>query len=94
MAFTTLVIGHLNILTITFAPILVGIAIDFGVHLIARYEEELRRGLLAEEAMRKAMVFTGLGIVTDVDDRRRVSPWRPLTFVGFRKWALSVAVAC
>ena len=64
MAFTTLVIGHLNILTITFAPILVGIAIDFGVHLIARYEEELQRGRPVEEAIRKAMVFTGLGIVT------------------------------
>ncbi len=64
MAFTTLVIGHLNILTITFAPILIGIAIDFGVHLIARYEEELQHGQSVEEAMRKAMVFTGLGIVT------------------------------
>lgn len=64
MAFTTWAIGHLNILTITFAPILVGIAIDFGVHLIARYEEELQRGQLVEDAMRKAMVWTGLGIVT------------------------------
>jgi hypothetical protein len=64
MAFTTLVVGHLNILTITFAPILVGIAIDFGVHLIARYEEELQRGRPVEEAIQKAMVFTGLGIVT------------------------------
>jgi hopanoid biosynthesis associated RND transporter like protein HpnN len=64
MAFTTLVIGHLNILTITFAPILVGIAIDFGVHLIARYEEELQRGRSAEAAMQKAMVLTGQGIFT------------------------------
>ena len=64
MAFTTLVIGHLNILTITFAPILVGIAIDFGVHLIARYEEELQRGRSAEAAMEKAMVLTGQGIFT------------------------------
>lgn len=64
MAFTTLVIGHLNILTITFAPILVGIAIDFGVHLIARYEEELRQGRNAEEAMRKALILTGQGIFT------------------------------
>ena len=64
MAFTTLVIGHLNILTITFAPILVGIAIDFGVHLIARYEEELQKGSPAEAAMRKAMILTGQGIFT------------------------------
>jgi hopanoid biosynthesis associated RND transporter like protein HpnN len=64
MAFTTLVIGHLNILTITFAPILIGVAIDFGVHLIARYEEELRRGRSEVEAMTTAMVFTGHGILT------------------------------
>jgi len=64
MAFTTFVIGHLNILTVTFAPILVGIAIDFGVHLIARYEEELQLGKSVDDAMRKAMVLTGQGIFT------------------------------
>lgn len=64
MGFTTLVVGHLNILTITFAPILIGLAIDFGVHLITRYEEELRRGRSEREAMELAMVNTGLGIFT------------------------------
>lgn len=64
MAFTTAVVGHLNILTITFAPILIGLAIDFGVHLVTRYEEELRYGRSEEEAMMKAMVFTGQGIFT------------------------------
>ena len=44
LAFTTLTVGHLNILTITFVPMLIGLAIDFGVHLITRYEEELRHG--------------------------------------------------
>ncbi|MDH7502047.1 MAG: MMPL family transporter, partial [Verrucomicrobiota bacterium] len=34
VGFTTLAIGHLNILTVTFLPILVGLAIDFGIHLI------------------------------------------------------------
>ncbi len=64
LAFTMLVVGHLNILTITFLPILIGLAIDFGVHLITRYEEELRHGHSEEDAMRKAMVFTGQGIFT------------------------------
>jgi uncharacterized protein len=62
MGYTTLVVGHLNILTITFAPILIGLAIDFGVHLITRYEEELRRGREQREAMRLAMVNTGGGV--------------------------------
>jgi predicted RND superfamily exporter protein len=37
MAFTTLVVG-LNVLG-AFVPILIGLAIDFGVHLVTRYEE-------------------------------------------------------
>ena len=64
LAFATLTIGHLNILTITFVPILIGLAIDYGVHLIARYEEELRHGKSEEAALTKAMVFTGQGIFT------------------------------
>lgn len=64
MGYTTLTIGHLNILTVTFLPILIGLAIDFGVHLITRYEEELRHGKSELEALEKAMVNTGLGIFT------------------------------
>ncbi|HVU07492.1 MAG TPA: MMPL family transporter [Verrucomicrobiae bacterium] len=64
LAFATLTVGHLNVLTITFVPILIGLAIDFGVHLVTRYEEELRRGKTAEAALTKAMVFTGQGIFT------------------------------
>jgi predicted RND superfamily exporter protein len=64
MGFTTLAVGHLNILTVTFAPILIGLAIDFGIHFITRYEEEIRNHRGPVEAVEKAMVFTGQGIVT------------------------------
>ncbi len=64
LGFATLVIGHLNILTITFVPILIGLAIDFGVHLVTRYEEELRLGAGEPQALAKAMRFTGRGIIT------------------------------
>src|SRR3954471_1058945 len=64
MGFTTLTVGHLNILTITFVPILIGLAIDFGVHLITRYEEELRHGRGERYALEKAIVNTGMGIFT------------------------------
>lgn len=64
MGFTTLAVGHLNILTITFLPMLVGMAIDFGIHLVTRYEEELRHGRHEREAMVKAIVNTGQGIFT------------------------------
>ncbi|HEY5915739.1 MAG TPA: MMPL family transporter [Verrucomicrobiae bacterium] len=64
MAFATATVGHLNILTITFVPILIGLAIDYGVHLISRYEEELRRGRTEQAALVKAIVYTGQGIFT------------------------------
>ena len=64
LGFATFTVGHLNILTITFVPILIGMAIDFGVHLIARYEEELREGRNERMALVKALVITGTGILT------------------------------
>jgi hypothetical protein len=64
LAFTTATVGHLNILTVTFLPILIGLAIDFGVHLITRYEEELRNGKSQEAALRRAMIYTGQGVFT------------------------------
>ena len=64
LAFTTLTVGHLNVLTLPFVPMLIGLGIDYGVHLITRYEEELRHGKTEEAALTKAMVFTGQGIFT------------------------------
>lgn len=64
MGYTTVVVGHLNILTITFVPMLIGLAIDFGVHLITRFEEELRQGASDLEALNRAVVNTGQGIFT------------------------------
>jgi uncharacterized protein len=64
MGFATLTVGHLNVLTITFLPMLIGLAIDYGVHLISRYEEELRHGKSEEAALTKAIVYTGQGILT------------------------------
>ncbi|MAT15103.1 MAG: hypothetical protein CMJ46_07510 [Planctomyces sp.] len=35
--FTTAAIGHLNILSVSFAAILIGLGIDFGIHYLSRY---------------------------------------------------------
>ncbi len=43
---------------------MIGLAIDFGIHFITRYEEEIRNRRGPVEALEKAMVFTGQGIVT------------------------------
>lgn len=64
LAFAALTVGQLNILTITFVPILIGLSIDFSVHLITRFEEELRLGADKARALRKALIFAGGGILT------------------------------
>jgi len=40
---TTLFIGHLNLLSVTFAPMLLGLGIDYGAHWFARFSEERHR---------------------------------------------------
>ena len=37
--YVTLAIGHLNILSVSFGVILIGLGIDFGIHYVARYQQ-------------------------------------------------------
>ena len=59
---TTLTIGHLNILTIVFMPMLVGLG-DHSIHFIARFEEERRAGRSLREGLERTLAGTGMGIV-------------------------------
>jgi hopanoid biosynthesis associated RND transporter like protein HpnN len=64
LGLTTLTIGHLNILSIVFMPLLVGLGIDYGSYVLARYEEERARGRGVREALTETLVTTGPGVVT------------------------------
>lgn len=59
MAFTTLAIGHLNLLTVTFATILMGLGIDFGIHFLYRYDEERAKTADILAAMQATMRGAG-----------------------------------
>jgi hopanoid biosynthesis associated RND transporter like protein HpnN len=39
-AVATLAVGHLNLLSVVFAPLMLGITIDYGIHWFCRLEEE------------------------------------------------------
>ncbi len=43
LGLTTLTIGHLNFITVTYIPMLMGLGIDFAIHLLFRLNEESRR---------------------------------------------------
>jgi len=53
----------LSIVTITIASIMIGIGIDYGVHITHRVREELAKGFSKIEATRIAIEKTGLSLV-------------------------------
>lgn len=60
--FTTLAVGHLNLLSAVFTSVLAGIGINFPIHLMARYDEARARGAAMPEAIELAVVNTGAGV--------------------------------
>ncbi len=63
MGWTTLTVGHLNILSATFAVMLIGMG-DYGVLWVMRYESERKRGQDVESALRQTAVCVGTGTLT------------------------------
>jgi hopanoid biosynthesis associated RND transporter like protein HpnN len=59
----TLVIGHLSLFSVVFISIVIGIAIDYGVYLLFRYEEELFLGRNLREALEITAARTGPGVL-------------------------------
>ena len=56
--FAALAIGHLNMISVAFAVLFVGLAVDFGIHFVLRYREELGR---SEPAAALAAAMGGVG---------------------------------
>jgi hypothetical protein len=64
LAVAALFIGRLNILTSAFAAILIGLGIDFAIHLYDRYHSERSLGLDPQHAMERTLTETGSGVLT------------------------------
>jgi len=64
MGYTTVTVGHLNMITITFAVMILGLGVDLGIQFIARYEEELSKGAPRADAVRLVIQHTGPSILT------------------------------
>ncbi len=61
--FAAITVGHLNMLSVVLAPMLIGIGMDYGIHLLARYEEERGHGHSIREALERAFEGAGPGIL-------------------------------
>lgn len=58
-AFATFAIGSLNLMSVAFAVLFIGLSVDFGIHFALRYREEVSRGLGHDEALRAAGAGVG-----------------------------------
>lgn len=61
---TAVTIGHLNILSLSFAVILIGLGIDFAIHYLSRYLQLRHEGEGLYDALVNASGSVGTGIVT------------------------------
>ncbi len=57
--FATLAIGHLNLLSIAFTPMLLGLGIDYDIHWFARYTEERQRTASTRHGLSRTMEAMG-----------------------------------
>jgi hopanoid biosynthesis associated RND transporter like protein HpnN len=62
--YATLVVGHLNLLSITFTATLIGVGIDYGTYYVSRYIQLRREGTDCEAALRKTTRIAGPAIIT------------------------------
>lgn len=63
LAFAAVTVGKLNMITSSFGALLVGLGIDFGIHIVSRYDEAVQAGADREDAMGETFAALGSPIV-------------------------------
>ncbi|MGA7303795.1 MAG: outer membrane lipoprotein-sorting protein [Rhodothermales bacterium] len=61
--FSAVTVGSLNLMTSMFAVILIGLGIDYNIHVISAYSEHRSEGQSIGESLRLALTKSGNGIV-------------------------------
>jgi len=84
-AVTRLVIGHLNIISGFLVAILMGLGIDYGIHLYIRFKQELLKGRSIPEA--SEIVVTQVGRSGAISMLTTISVFSILSFSDFLGFA-------
>ena len=58
-AFATAAIGHLNIISIAFAILYIGLGADFAIHFLLRHREIIERGVSKKDAIYESGIVAG-----------------------------------
>lgn len=64
LGLTTITLGHLNLLSMVFALILIGLGIEYGVHFLFRYQAERAQGFEVEKSIQNTINSTLPAIFT------------------------------
>ncbi len=89
LGFTSLFVTRITQVTLTFAAILIGLGIDFSIHLYNRYLEDIRLGHSTEFALTNAIYNTGPSIFAGAVTTGLAFFGMALTeFEGFRELGL------
>lgn len=62
--FATITVGSLNIMTSMFSVILIGLGVDFSIHIISVYSEGREAGESISQALKSTLLKSGNGIIT------------------------------
>lgn len=62
-AFAAATVGKLNLLSVAFAVLYIGLAVDFGIQFCVRYRDERHRHDALDEALRRAARGVGLSLL-------------------------------
>jgi len=62
-AFAAACVGQLNIISIAFAVLYIGLSVDFSIHYLLRYREDLGTGAINQAALRAAAGEVGVSLI-------------------------------
>lgn len=62
-AFAAAAVGQLNLISIAFGVLFIGLGVDFSIHLGMHFQDELRRGAEPVQALRSAIDEVGLSLL-------------------------------
>ena len=82
VGFTTLTVGSLNILSAMFAPILIGLGVDYNIYFLERYGEERAKGRNPFDALEGT--FRSVGGPTATGALTTVVAFYSLTLTNFK----------
>jgi len=61
--FAAMAVGHLNMISVAFAVLFIGLSVDYAIHLCLRYRELLKSGISSEDAIISSVQDVGPSLI-------------------------------